>query len=272
VINKTNEEDFKKNDVKFSILTPCLNNAKSITKTIESIISQTYQNWEHIIVDGGSTDGTVDIIRNNMARYGNRLIFISEPDRGPNEAIRKGLRIISGKLVGFLGSDDWYENNALEIVKNAYSTAPNYDVYYGIVRVLNDKGTELFLHRISHHILTQESIRYPACFIDSSVYKRIEWNNHPKSITDDYAFLLELFFKGGSFLPLNNILVNFSSNGRSSKYILKGIIERIWLHQKHGIITKNQAYFRVYKILFKYSIRTIFIFFIRGFAALKKIC
>ena len=136
-------------NVKFSILTPCFNSAGTIAKTIESVIGQTYLNWEHIIIDGGSTDGTIDIIRKNEARYEGRLKFISEPDNGPNEAIRKGLLMVDGELVGFLGSDDWYEIDALDVVnkihfiKNIIGTTITWIIQYKTIQPILSENRSL---------------------------------------------------------------------------------------------------------------------------------
>src|SRR4051812_39953605 len=91
------------NSPRVSIITPVLNGARFIEKTILSVINQTYCNVEHIIVDGGSTDGTMEIIR----KYADRIArVVSEPDSGLYDAGNKGMRLASGSILSFLGSDD----------------------------------------------------------------------------------------------------------------------------------------------------------------------
>ncbi|MBN1416361.1 MAG: glycosyltransferase, partial [Bacteroidales bacterium] len=88
---------------KISIITPCLNRVEFIRTAIESVLAQNYQNFEHIIIDGGSTDGTLELLKKYQ-----HVIFVSEPDENLYEAINKGIRLASGKIIGHLNSDDFY--------------------------------------------------------------------------------------------------------------------------------------------------------------------
>src|SRR5258708_2432868 len=93
-----------------SIITACFNARAYIESTLHSVLSQTGPALEYIVVDGGSTDGTLDILR----RYQDRIRLISEPDRGQADALNKGLRLARGELVGWLNADDTYEPGAVE--------------------------------------------------------------------------------------------------------------------------------------------------------------
>ena len=96
--------------MKVTIITVCFNSAKFISSAIESVLSQDYKNIEYIIVDGGSSDGTVDIVRS----YGNKInVFISEPDFGIYDAMNKGIRLSSGDVICILNSDDFYLNRSV---------------------------------------------------------------------------------------------------------------------------------------------------------------
>jgi glycosyltransferase involved in cell wall biosynthesis len=92
-------------DVKITIITACYNGAETIEDTIRSVASQTYRNIEHIIVDGNSTDNTMEIVARNRDKVS---IVVSEPDDGVYHAMNKGLRLASGDVIGFLNSDDVY--------------------------------------------------------------------------------------------------------------------------------------------------------------------
>lgn len=100
-----------------SVITPALNRAQYIEEAIQSVLSQNYPNIEHIVVDGGSTDGTLDI----LAKYP-QLRVLSEPDRGMYDALNKGLKISSGELVGFLNSDDLYAPGGLAAAVAQFTT------------------------------------------------------------------------------------------------------------------------------------------------------
>jgi glycosyltransferase involved in cell wall biosynthesis len=102
---------------KISIVTPSFNQGQYIEETILSVLSQNYPNLEYIIIDGGSTDDTVEIIK----KYESRITYwVSEPDRGQSHAINKGLQKCTGEIFNWLNSDDWYMPGALFDVANAF--------------------------------------------------------------------------------------------------------------------------------------------------------
>ena len=98
----------------FSIVTVCFNSEKTIITTIESVLKQKYKNYEYIIVDGASKDGTMDIVKSYEIKFEGRLRYISEPDKGIYDAFNKGIRISKGKYVWIVNSDDYIEPNVLE--------------------------------------------------------------------------------------------------------------------------------------------------------------
>ena len=95
----------------FSIITVCYNSEKTIERTITSLRNQSYQNFEYIIIDGGSTDSTLEIIKKNLDVVS---ILVSEKDEGIYDAMNKGIDLASGEIIGIINSDDWYENDTLE--------------------------------------------------------------------------------------------------------------------------------------------------------------
>lgn len=105
---------------KITIITPTLNQGKYIEKTILSVLNQNYPNLEYIIFDGGSTDGTIEILQ----KYSDKLIWFSEPDRGQSHAINKGLLKATGDIIGIINSDDEYEIGALHKVGLYFSSHP----------------------------------------------------------------------------------------------------------------------------------------------------
>jgi len=120
-----------------SVVTPSYNQGKYLEAAIESVCNQNYRNLEHIVIDGESTDGSVSILK----RYVGRLNWISEPDNGPEDAIKKGFSMATGEIFGWLASDDLYEPDALQRVVDLFMQNPDVDVVYGRCHYIDKNGT-----------------------------------------------------------------------------------------------------------------------------------
>lgn len=131
---------------RITVVTPSFNQAPYIEQTLCSVLDQGYPNLEYIVIDGGSTDGSADIIR----RYADRLTYwVSEPDQGQTHAINKGMARATGELRAYLNSDDLYVPGALELVAEAYSKHPGADLFYGDCRVIDEEGQNIGGRRAS---------------------------------------------------------------------------------------------------------------------------
>jgi len=116
---------------KISIVTVCLNSEKTIERTIQSVLSQSYNNIEYIIIDGGSTDGTLDIVN----KYKDKLFcVISEKDNGIFDAFNKGLKVFTGELIGFVNSDDYLMPSAMNILCEYFNKYSKKDFFFGSVK------------------------------------------------------------------------------------------------------------------------------------------
>ena len=131
-INKNKKQSFKKNNFPLiSIITVVFNNASHLQKTINSISNQKYQNYELIVIDGGSTDGTIKIIKKNKKKIDK---WISEKDKGIYDAFNKGMSLANGDYIGFVNSDDILLPNALKILVKYINKYPNSDFFFGAVK------------------------------------------------------------------------------------------------------------------------------------------
>lgn len=123
--------------MKISIITATYNSAETLRDTMESLLRQTYSNYEYIVVDGNSKDGTMDLVREYEPRFEGRMRWISESDKGLYDAMNKGLRMAQGDVVGLLNSDDFYtSNDVLEQIVRTLSEK-NADAVYGDVHYVN---------------------------------------------------------------------------------------------------------------------------------------
>lgn len=126
-----------------TILTVALNSETSIARTIESVLAQTYDNIEYIVIDGASTDSTVEIAKGYQSMFdgtpGRSMTIISEPDRGMYDGLNKGAQMAHGELVGQINADDWYEPDAVETMVKLYEKE-HYDAAWGSIRIKKKSG------------------------------------------------------------------------------------------------------------------------------------
>ena len=115
----------------FSIITVVLNGEKFLRETIESVKNQSFKHYEYIIIDGGSTDKTLDVIKEHSEHID---FWISEKDHGLYDAFNKGILMAKGKYIGIINSDDVYTVNALEIINEYFSNNPKIDFVFGSVK------------------------------------------------------------------------------------------------------------------------------------------
>ena len=154
----------------FSIVTVCYNSEKTIETTIKSILNQTCQDYEYWIIDGKSTDRTVQIIQQYEPLFQGKLKWISEMDQGIYDAMNKGIDHSSGEIIGILNSDDYYEKDALEKIAKVYHGEP-YCIVYGMIRTIRD-GKEVMVYLKNHELLEEDMIAHPACFITKKLYDK----------------------------------------------------------------------------------------------------
>jgi len=130
-----------------SIVTPSYNQGKYIEETLRSVKNQTYDNVEHIVVDGGSTDETLDLLKEYESQY--ELRWISEPDGGQSDAVNKGFEMANGEIVGWLNSDDvYFSKQALTTIVEAFDSEPCPDIVYGDDVFLDQTGAVIRARRL----------------------------------------------------------------------------------------------------------------------------
>ena len=200
---------------KISIITVVKNNKDYIEKNILSLINQNYKNYEHIIIDGGSTDGSKDIIQNYSQNIAH---FVSEQDDGIYDAMNKGLDLASGDIVGILNSDDYFYENALQIVKTYFENMPHIDFLFGSVHKHNIKfgfyPKKIFW---TFNFYTAHSLGF---FIKLSSQKKVGYYNTKYKYSADYDLFYRMIVKLkmiGTSTKKNEIMGFFSPHGISSK-------------------------------------------------------
>ncbi len=183
----------------FSIIIPSYNQGSFISQTINSILSQSYKELEILVIDGGSTDGTIEILK----KYSDRIIWKSEKDSGQANAINKGLKMASGDIVAFLNSDDTYEPECLSKVADFFCKNPQYKWAYGKCKIINERDIEirkpitiyknLLLRKYSYFkLLTENFISQPATFWKRELHGEIGYLNEKENFCMDYDFWVRI--------------------------------------------------------------------------------
>ena len=234
----------------FSIITPSFNSEKTIARTIESVLSQTYHDYEYIIIDGASTDGTLEIIESYRSRFNGKLTVISEPDNGIYDAMNKGIHLAKGKLIGIINSDDFYEDRCLEYVAQKYNSSLPYQIIYGMIRLINSDYEELGLRFIHHRYLSHSMIYHPASFVSTALYEKYGAYDTRYKSAADYDFMLKISKNSDvEFVPDYHLLSNFMLGGISGTY--RGSLEDNEVRFRNGLISRKIFYLKKIKILVK---------------------
>lgn len=135
-------------ELKISIVTPNYNYGQYIEECILSVLNQDYNNWEHLIVDDGSTDNSVDIINKYVAKYPEKIKLICQENKGQTAAINVGLKNVTGDIIGWINSDDYYIENVFKKIMYIFQNNPDVDIIFGDVNVVDLSGR--FIYRIRH--------------------------------------------------------------------------------------------------------------------------
>ncbi len=200
---------------KISIITPSFNQAKFIGRTIDSILDQGYPNLEYIIMDGGSTDGTVKILK----KYGSKIIWRSEKDTGQANAINKGLKLATGEILAYLNSDDVYGKETFLKVAQFFTTQPELKWAFGKCKIIDERDREIrqsitayknfFLKRYSYQtLLVLDYISQPAVFWTREAMDEFGLLDETQYYEMDYEYWLRL---GQKYKPgfINDYLSSF---------------------------------------------------------------
>lgn len=222
--------------MKFTIITVCLNSAKTIRRTFDSLLEQSYKDYEYIVVDGKSTDGTVEIIREYEPKFQGRMRWISEKDKGLYDAMNKGIRMAKGDYINIMNSDDWFEKDALKKIAEVPGTP---DVIYGCSRLFFPESEAMDIQRIDHRRLTERPIFHQGCFVARTAHEKYGLYDLKYKVSADHDFLLKLYLLELKFVALDEVISVFSKGGFSEKNRWIYLKENFVLRYKNGVISKG---------------------------------
>ena len=225
----------------FSIITVCYNSERTIERTIKSILAQSFDNYEYIIIDGKSKDNTMSIVQKYAHNFNGKMRWISEPDKGIYDAMNKGISLSNGALIGIVNSDDWLEPNALQQVHATYlqNNESLSTIYCGHLLFHKNEGTvselkaDLSVFRASVKKYSMFGIRHPSAFVPKKVYSQVGLYDVNIRLSADQDFIIRAHSLGIHFCIVDAFLSNMSDGGFSNdstsysvalkdrKYILK---------------------------------------------------
>lgn len=220
--------------MQLSIITINYNNLTGLQKTIDSVLQQSFTDYEWIVIDGGSDDRSGELIVANKSHFS---FWCSEPDKGIYNAINKGLAHAGGDYVQFLNSGDWlYDNNTLKEAMQAIEDDNNSsDIYYGDMVQVNDGGNlnpitypdELGFFYFPYGNICHQATFYRRSLFDGNPY------DESFSIVSDWAMNIKFLFSGATFKHLNQNIVFYDNMGRSSEANEKHHLERTAAFDKY---------------------------------------
>jgi glycosyltransferase len=224
----------------FSIITPSFNSAATIRETIESVLKQKYANVEHIVVDGGSKDGTLEI----LGQYPH-LQWTSDKDQGHYDAMNKGIQRCTGDVVAILNADDCYREGALQKIAAALQNHPEWDGLFTDVVYVDENGEVIFKRKeavFDYDVLRYGGVCYvihPTLFLKKSVYDRLGGYKHKEFLNCcDVELMLRLGRSGCHIGHIPEFLVNyrFHEHGQSAdlRVMRNMAVESERIRRDHG--------------------------------------
>lgn len=243
--------------MKISIITTTFNSADTIRDTMESVLSQTHTDFEHIIIDGGSKDDTIDIIQEYEPRYKGRLKWVSEPDKGIYEAMNKGIKMATGDVIGTLNSDDFYTSSVvLACINQAINDV---DAVYADIHFVDphnlSKSVRYYSSRSFHPSKMKMGFMpaHPSFYCKRSVYDKIGLYDTSFRVAADFEWLLRAIYIKGiktKYLPID--FVTMRTGGASTKGLQshkKILLEHLRAYRKNGV--KSNAFLESFRYAYK---------------------
>lgn len=209
-----------------SITTVTYNSEKTLARTIQSVLNQTYDNIEYIIVDGLSQDRTLEVAESYRDRFADRGFsykIVSEPDAGMYDAINKGIRLSRGEIIGNINSDDWYEPEAAERAVD-YMAETGCDYMYADLRIIRADGSSFIKRAKRQRMATSRGWNHPTQFALRKIHEKFPYKL--ESLHDDFDLFLKVKRAGCRIGVLNQVLADFTLQGMSHDRSLRAAAAR----------------------------------------------
>lgn len=245
--------------IRISIITVTFNSSATLSDTIESVLKQKYLDFEYLVIDGGSKDNTVDIIKGYEPKFGGRMKWISEKDKGMYDGINKGIRMATGDVVGIINSDDFYHRTDIfDIINKAFEEDKDIQAIYGDVRFVHPNNLEKTVRYYSCKHWKPWRFRFgfmpahPTFFTYKENFEKYGYYQYDYHIAADYELLIRHLYTNK--VPAKYVPVDFmkmrtggrSTNGWKANVLLNKEIVRAC--KENGIWTCMPLLFLKYFI------------------------
>lgn len=254
--------------MKISVIVATYNSASSVRDTLESILRQGYLDVEVIVVDGGSKDNTMEIVKEYEERFGGRLRWISEPDRGLYDAMNKGLAMATGDVVGILNSDDFYTSN--DVLERVAHEIENVDAVYGDIHFVNPDDLSKCVRYYSSRSFRRWQMRlgfmpaHPSFYCRRRVYQTLGAFDLQFKVAADFEQLLRLIYINRistKYIPMDFVTMRTGGASTSGLQSHKAILrDHLRAYRKNGVRANiateslRYAYRIIQAILYKLKI------------------
>ena len=245
-----------------SIVTVCYNSERTIEKTLQCVLGQTYSNYEYVIIDGKSADRTIEIIESYIDKFDGRLKYISEKDTGIYNAMNKGIKRCRGDIIGILNSDDYYSKNTLELVAKKYAEE-KYPllIINGDMERIDGKGNVVCRYRFSEEQVKNKCcFGHPSMFAAKAVYDKIGLYDETYKLAADGEWQYRAHETPEVKYTLVHEVFNPMREGGASdnfKYRWKWFSERVRMKKCHNRGSIASIYWQELKSVIRTDVKSI---------------
>lgn len=243
--------------IKISIVTTTYNSVATLRDTLQSILSQSYTNYEVLIQDGCSTDGTLDVVNEFASSFGDRLKLAVEPDGGIYDAMNRGIRRATGEVIGMLNSDDFFTSpDVLATIARTFGEQPALDAVYADVHYVNEQDLGRVVRYYSSAQFTPERVlrgfmpAHPTFYIRRHCFDRYGLYDLDMKLASDFEFALRLIYKyriRTQYVPQDWVTMRLGGASTSGlRCHLHIISDHLKAFRKHGIPFRPWLYFSRY--------------------------
>lgn len=247
--------------MKITIITATYNSAATLRDTIKSVLSQSYPDYEYVVIDGGSKDGTIDVIKELEPKFNGKMRWISEPDKGIYDAMNKGLKMATGDVIGILNSDDFYTSD--DILQTIVENIDSVDAVYGDIHYVSPDDLTKCVRTYSSKHFRPWKLRFgympahPSFYARREAYEKVGLYSLEYKLAADYEIMVRFFCKHHIKAKyIEKDFVTMRTGGASNQ----DIISRLLLTKEDALACRQNGVFSCFAMCCVKYITKIFEF------------